>query len=179
MISIMRFLAALTVASWMSTAVMAADDGVVFKPTVQNAAYASGNAIGGLQTVPLLKNVTTTVTRRSGILDAVWLSFVGGATTPVTFYIFDKLPTATTCTDKSAFALGTADIDKLAVAPFALTPAAPTGTTVSMAQLVQATSISNHDDVVTQNVYVCLVVGGSVTPPTTADLIVKMSIALN
>lgn len=148
---------------------------IAFTPTVQNAAYASGNAIGGLQTVNFFQNGA----RFSGVIDIFDVYSAGGSTTPLTFYIFDKTPIATTCTDKSALVVGAADLPKLAVAPFTLTPAAPTGTTISSAQLVQATSIRNADIIRGSSVYVCIVVGGTVTPATTTDLTVKFSGALD
>src|SRR5579871_5219811 len=126
-------LAALGAAWMLSTAALAGNDGVPVTPTVQNAAYSSGNAIGGMQQVPLFRNSYLT---HSGLLDLVQVTSKGGSTTPITFYVFDTLPVATTCTDKSAFTLGAADIAKLAVQPFTLTPAATTGTSASSAQLV-------------------------------------------
>lgn len=154
----------------------ALNDGVSVTPLVQNAAYSSGNAIGGLQTVPFFR---TSNLKPSGVLDGVMVTSVGGSTTAITFYIFDSSPSATTCTDKSAFSLGTADIAKLAVQPFTLTPAATTGTSASSAQLVQATSLANHDVGTAAvpgpfpNLYVCAVVGGTVTPASTTDLVFK------
>lgn len=172
---ITRILAALLAAS-VSSMALAANDGIAVTPVVQNAAYASGNAIGGLQTVPFFRSAYLTP---SGVLDAIEVISKGGSTTAITFYIFDTLPSATTCTDKSAFALGAADLPSLAVQPFTLTPAATTGTTVSSAQLVQATSIANQDNPRGRVMYVCPVVGGTVTPASTSDLIFKYSGAMD
>ncbi|SIO38592.1 hypothetical protein SAMN05443247_04697 [Bradyrhizobium erythrophlei] len=169
---ITRILAALDVAL-MASAALAANDGVSTTPTIQTAAYSSGNAIGGLQTVPFFRSAYLSP---SGVLDEVDLTSNCGSTIPITFYIFDTNPTATTCTDKSAFSLGAADVAKLAVQPFTLTPAATTGTSVASAQLVQATSVANQDTPAKGRVlYVCLVVGGSVTPASTTDLQFKLS----
>lgn len=167
-------LAALMSSAAMSSAVMAGNDGVPTTPTLQTAAYVSGNGMGGLQTVPLFRNAYLS---DSGIMTGVQLYSQSGATTPITFYVFDTQPTATPCTDKSAFSLGAADIAKLALQPFTLTPAATTGTTVSSAQLVQTMSIGNQDSTKARVVYVCLVAGGSVTPASTTDLTFKMSVA--
>jgi hypothetical protein len=156
---------------------LAYDDSKSVTPTVQNAAYASGNSLGGLQTVSFFRLNAPNVA--GGVLDAILLASKGGATVAVTFYIFDKAPTATTCTDKTAFAFGGADVDKLAVAPFTLTPAVTPGATITSAQLVQATSMRNKDTVPTANLYVCLVAGGAVTPASTTDLVFKLSGAID
>lgn len=149
---------------------------VGFVPTVQNAAYSASNAIGGLQTVNFFQNGF----RFSGVIDIFSVYSKGGSTTALTFYIFDKIPTSSTCTDKSAFSLNAADVTKLAVAPFTLTPAAIQGATVTSAQLVQATSVRNIDAPdKTPNLYVCIVVGATVTPASTTDLVVKFAGALD
>jgi hypothetical protein len=171
-------IAAVLAAALMASTAMAGNDGVAVTPTIQTASYSSGNAIGGLQQVPFFRSVYLT---HSGVLDAVQLMSKSGATTPITFYIFDTQPsTSTPCTDKSAFTLAAADVPLLAVQPFTLTPAATTGTTVSSAQLVQAVSVANQDgNGGTRLLYVCMVVGGTVTPPSTSDLVFKLSGALD
>jgi hypothetical protein len=142
-------------------------------PTIQNAAYASGNAIGGLTTVKAFRIET----QPSGILDSVGVAWLGGETTALTFYIFDTKPGASTCTDKSAFSLATADVAKLAIPPFSLTAAATTGTTVTSAQSTFGpTSSNNKDSPLTANLYICVVVGGSVTPAV-GDLTYKVGMA--
>jgi hypothetical protein len=80
---ITRSLAALF-AVCMSSAALAGNDGIAVTPVVQNAAYASGNAIGGLQTVPFFRSAYLTP---SGVLDAVEVISNGGSTTAITFYI--------------------------------------------------------------------------------------------
>ena len=150
--------------------------GVAFTPTVQNAAYSSGNAMGGLQTVSFFRSTT----QPSGIFDNFSIASKGGATVAMTIYIFDTNPTASTCTDKSAFALNSADASKLAMTPFVLTPAViGAGTTETFAQLTQSVSVKNQDGTATANLYVCIVAGGSVTPATTSDLVAKISGALD
>jgi hypothetical protein len=148
----------------------ATNNSVSVTPVLQTAAYASGNSMGGLQTVSFFRSTAT----YDGVLDGVWLASQGGATTAITFYIFDKLPIATTCTDKAAFSMGAVDVDKLAMAPFSLTPSTSTGTTVTTAQIVQAISIRNKDTYPGANLYVCLVAGGAVTPGTTSDIVFKL-----
>jgi hypothetical protein len=151
------------------------DGSVSFTPAVQNAAYSSGNSLGGLQTVQLLRPP-----QYSGIFTSFQVTSRGGATTAMTIYIFDANPSASTCTDKSAFSLAAADVSKLAMQPFVLTPAVVgAGTTATTAQQIQAVSIINQDTTRSPNLYVCIVAGGAVTPASTSDLIAKISGALD
>lgn len=147
-----------------------------FTPVVQNASYSSGNAMGGLQTVPFF-NPSPAL---SGIFDNFAITSKGGATTALTIYIYLANPTGTTCTDKNAFSEGAADISKRAMAPFVLTPAViGVGTTASAAQQTQVVSVQNLDTIPTANLYFCIVAGGTVTPATTSDLVAAVSGALD
>jgi hypothetical protein len=151
------------------------DGSVSFTPTVQNAAYSSGNSLGGLQTVKLLRPP-----QYSGIFTGFQITSKGGATTAMTVYIFDANPSSSTCTDKTAFSLAAADISKLVMQPFVLTPAViGAGTTATTAQQIQVVSMINQDTTRSGNLYVCIVAGGSVTPATTSDLVAKISGALD
>lgn len=142
-------------------------------PTVQNAAYSSGNAIGGLQTIAFFR----TTAQPSGILNNVLVASQGGATTALTLYIFTANPSASTCTDKSAFVLNSADVSKLiATTSPVLTPAVVgVGTTATMASQQLPISVKNTDSNVTVNLYVCAVVNGAVTPASTSDLVFKFT----
>lgn len=143
---------------------------VASTPTVQNAAYSSGNAIGGLQTIAAFRTPGG-----SGIVNNVSVWSKGGSTTAMTIYMFNSNPSASTCTDKAAFVLNAADISKLvAVAPPVLTPAiVGAGTTATTASQQTPVNMVNGD--ATQNLYVCAVVGGSVTPASTSDLVFKFA----
>jgi hypothetical protein len=152
------------------------DASVLVQPTIQAAAYVSGNAIGSLQTVPVFRLVATP----SGIMDGWVLRWKGTEVAPVTFYVLDAAPTVgTTCADKTAFVLGAADIPHLVLPPFTLTAAAPAvGTTATSASAsFTPISISNKDTpTTTQNLYVCAVSGGSFTPAV-GDLSYGISLA--
>lgn len=156
-----------------SFGVSGAEASLAVTPTVQNAAYSASNALGGLQTVQAFRSTLPA----SGILNNFWLASKGGSTVGVTVYIFDTNPTGSTCTDKTAFALASADVAKLAFAPFVLTPAAPQGATQTIAQQTLSTSVKNQDATTTTNLYVCLVANGSVTPASTTDLVFKIGVA--
>lgn len=150
------------------------DVAVSVVPTIQNAAYASGNAVGALQSVAVFR----TTAQPSGILTPILLAWKGTETTPLTFFIFDTNPTGSTCTDKSAFSLAAADIPKLAIQPFTLTAAAPSvGTTTTSATATYSnTPVKNQDGAATLNLYVCAVSGGTFTPAV-GDLTYKIPVA--
>jgi hypothetical protein len=152
------------------------DTSVSFVPTVQNAAYANGNAMGGLQSVSVFQNASNP----TGIFTGFSIYSQGGSTTAMTIYIFNANPSASTCTDKSAFVLNSADVSKLAMNPFVLTPGVVgSGTTVTSAQLLQTLSLSNRDATPGTKLYVCIVANGAVTPASTTDLVVTLFGALD
>lgn len=149
------------------------DMSIASTPTVQNAAYSSGNAIGGLQTIAFFR----TIQQPTGILNNISVASKGGSTTAMTLYIFEANPTGSTCTDKSAFALAAADVAKLVTTiPVVLTPAVVgAGATVTFASQQLPLSVRNSETAVALNFYVCAVVGGSVTPASTTDLVFKFA----
>jgi hypothetical protein len=132
-------------------------------PTVQNASYSSGNCMGGFQTVAVARTSGGT-----GLLNTLTIMSKGGSVVAMQFYIFQQNPSSSTCTDKSTFTLNAADLPNL-IATFSLTPAAPTGTTVTYAEasgLARAFTTNGNS-----NIYVAIVAGGTVTPASTSDLI--------
>lgn len=140
-------------------------------PTVTASAYASGNDMGGLLTFAAFRNTTQT----SGKIDNIMISFKGGSVaTSYTLYVFAVTP-GTTCTDKTAFALATADVSKLAaVAPIVMTPQVfGTGSVESFASVQPNITIANTGSV--QNIFMCLVANGAVTPASTTDLVVTVA----
>ena len=142
---------------------------ITVTPTVQNAAYSSGNAIGGLQTVNFFSTDQPT-----GILNNISVASKGGSNTAMTLYIFTANPTSSTCTDKSAFSLAAADVAKLVASiPVVLTPAiVGVGTTATFASQQLPISVRNTESPFKNNFYVCAVVGGAgVTPASTTDLV--------
>lgn len=162
-------------AAWAQSSVRisAYDITVPSTPTVQNASYSSGNAIGGLQTIQFFRAQATP----TGILNNVSVASKGGSTTALTIYIFQGNPTGTTCTDKSAFSLGAADVAKLISAiPIVLTPAVVgVGASVTFASQQLPVAVANLENPATLNLYVCAVYGGTVTPSTTTDLVFEFA----
>ena len=142
---------------------------VPLTPTVQASSYSSGNAIGALQTIPAFRLAGGT-----GILNNVSVWSKGGSTTAITIYLFTANPTSSTCngaTAGNAFSLAAADISKLVAAiPVVLTPAVVgAGTTATTASQQLPVAVKNGDSTV--NLYACAVVGGTVTPGSTTDLV--------
>ena len=146
------------------------DNGITFTPTVTAGAYSSGQSMGGLQTVRVFRTTTET----SWIFDIFQITSKGGNTGAMTIYTYDTKPVGT-CTDTSAFVENAADIGKRFMAPFVMTPAVVgAGTTSATAQLLQVVSGQNHDNPQLQNLYICIVANGAITPASTSDLVVKI-----
>lgn len=142
-----------------------------YTPTVTAGAYAQNAVVGGLKTLKIFNSSA----QPSGVFDYFMVTSKGGLTTAMTVYVFDQLPSASTFTDNQALVLNSADIAKLAMQPFVVTPAVSgSGTTATTAQLAQITSLQNHDSPITQNLYIALVANGAMTPGSTTDLVIKM-----
>jgi hypothetical protein len=103
---------------------------VASTPTIQNAAYAANNNVGGLLTIAagslasVLNNVTLSSKSGSVIAKALWL--------------FHTNPSASTFTDKGTFSIAAADVSKIMCQPLQLTPQGsngPSTTSVTIANL--------------------------------------------
>ncbi len=146
-------------------------------PTVQNAAYASGNCVGGFNAVTL-----TSGTGVAGLLQSLKLVSIGGSTPTITVYIFDSNPSASTCTDKSTFTLNSADVSKIIGAPFALTLVAPTGTTTTFglqSNLALPFVEGGSSGSGVSTIYYGLVSGSTFTPASTTDLVVGVGASMD
>ena len=149
-------------------------------PTVQTAAYASGNCIGGFRSVTVTAN-----NGQSGFITNFRVESIGGATPSVTVYLFDSNPSSSTCTDKSTFTLNSADVDKLLNNPAtgAITLAAPIGTTTTFANVdfnpprpfIAGGSAASG----VKTIYYALVSGSAFTPGTATDIHTRIGASLN
>jgi hypothetical protein len=147
------------------------DTDVANTPTIQSAAYASGNCMGGFQALAVAR-----ISGGSGVLNFIDLISSGGGTTALQVYVFNANPTSSTCTDKSTFSIATADQTKL-LTTFSLTPAAVTGSSLTEAeQTVMAKSFTTSGNT---NLYIAIVSGGTWTPASTTDLKVVIGASLN
>jgi len=161
--------------AWAQSAVTpGGDKAVSIAPTVQNAAYSASNSLGGLQTLSAFR-----LSAHSGIFNRLWLGSKGGSTVAMTVYVFDANPTNSTCTDKTAFSLASADLAKLAFAPFVITPAAPQGATQTVGEFSTVASLANADSPQTTNIYLCIVANASVTPASTSDIVGALLLSQN
>ena len=98
---------------------------VASTPTIQAAAYAINNCIGGFNAVTV-----TTYNGQSAFLTHIRALSVGGTAYQLMGYVFDSQPTTSVCTDKGTFSISTADIDKI-IATVNATTLATTGGSVS------------------------------------------------
>lgn len=135
-------------------------------PTVQNAAYAAGQSLGGLQTISI--GSTSGI---SGILDQVSIASTGGSTVATVMYVWDKNPSGTTCTDKTNFVKSQTDNQHLITGiPILLTPALVVSAQ-DVTTYAAAANLTNNfvNSSANTNLYVCLLANASVTPATTTD----------
>ncbi|HEX3884757.1 MAG TPA: hypothetical protein VHW66_19040 [Stellaceae bacterium] len=143
-------------------------DRQVSVPIVTAAAYASGNDVGGLNAVSF---------QGSGppqLVEDFSIASTSGQTPTLTVYLFDSQPQHSTFTDKGSFSLdtttpgtdGIVDVDRLLLDPFALTLAAPTGTTVSFADAANLTRLPRSG---APALYYALAAGSIFTPGSTSD----------
>jgi hypothetical protein len=156
--------------------VMEFGDRKISIPTVTASAYASGNDVGGLNAVAF---------QGSGpplLVEAVSLKSLSGQVPALTVYVFDSLPQHSTFTDKGTFTLdattagtdGVLDIDRLLLAPFALTLAAQTGSAVSFAE---SASLARLPHAGATGLWYALVSGSIFTPGSTTDIHVGFQVA--
>jgi hypothetical protein len=159
-----------------SIGVTGANQIVYNTPTVQNAAYSASNAIGGWQQLSVFRNVA----QPSGYLTQISAFSKGGSTTALTVYAFNKSSAnlTSTCTDKAAFSMSDADAAALIPGfPIVFTPAVAQGMTKTVASQPLFSSVKNNDSTASLNISLCVVVGGSVTPASTSDLIFAVGIS--
>jgi hypothetical protein len=135
---------------------------VSITPTIQNASYVSGNCMGGFQTV-----ATGTST---SVLNAITLASKGGLATAKQVYIFSANPSASTCTDKGTFTINSADVSKV-IATTSITPAAPTGTTITFG----TASSLGYGIPSGGTVYIAIVETTTETPASVSDLILNVT----
>lgn len=143
-------------------------------PTVQAAAYASGNCMGGFRPI--------TVARTNGgglILTNFSVRSITGVIPTLQVIIFDASPAASTCTDKSTFTLNSADVAKVPpggtftvslVAPTGATPTFGAATALNLNMLAGGSVGSG-----VATIYYALIATGPVSPGSTSDIQVKVS----
>ena len=144
-------------------------------PVLSTAAYAAGNDVGGLNAVSFQAAGPV------ALIEDLMVKSLSGQTPTLTVYLFDSAPQNSTFTDHGTFSLNVAtpgtdgiiDIDRLVIAPFSLTLAAPTGSTASFAEASDLVRIPRSG---TPALYYALVSGSTFTPGSTADLRVGVQV---
>jgi hypothetical protein len=141
--------------------------------TVQAAAYSAGNSEGGVISAPVAAANGGAFT-----LAALRLKSTGGSTNTVWIYAWTKTP-ASTCTDKAAFVFNAAD-QAFALPGFpvqAVLGGSPGAWDTSTYAQVLGLNVPglNQDTTPGQNLYLCIVTAGAVTPASTADLSIALT----
>ena len=130
-------------------------------PTVQAAAYANGNVIGGLQTIATGLGPNGTATLTDVIID-----LKSTQTQEIDVLIFNANPSNSTFTDKAALAVNTADAFKT-FAPIQVTQYVSLGTPTAMFANAISTTIQADSS---GNIYVLPVARGAITFASTSDV---------
>lgn len=144
----------------------------VTQTVTANSAYASGNAVGG--------KITCANAARGpglgGIIQTVWVSDKAGNNVPYEFWPFNADPSATTVTNKTAIAINTADLTKVAGPPIAISGvylgATATMGIVGFGGLGQAFKLASDNT----TMYGILVTRGTPTYTSTSDVTVNITI---
>lgn len=126
-----------------------------------SSAYTTGNALGGLMTIAGAERIST----KGSLLQSVTANMKSAQSTIIDVFIFTSNPTASTCTDKTAFVLATADFNKVKVV--AHITDWTQGNVASFGQTQNMTAPFNLPSGTTA--YACAVVRGTPTYAATSD----------
>jgi len=152
------------------------DSGIVrTSATPSSAAHSTGQAVGGLLTIPIARTAGG-----SGLITSIlgWTSW--GSTNAYVLRLWQKTPANTTCADGSAFVSSTTDdANLIGGGPTTISfnaPANLTGDAKTYASLTGITwDYKNSDTTGSQNVYGCLVTNAADTPGAGATLSLSLS----
>lgn len=156
----------------------------VAQTVTASSAYTSGNAIGGLMTIAGASRVSGSLgaAGTGGIIQQVVANSKSLQTTQVDVFLFNSNPTGSTCTDKTAFVLATADFDKvIGVASVPGTAANNSGWFGGGTGSVgQANNLAMAFDLASgTSVFACAVTRGTPTFTATTDISFKYQILRN
>lgn len=156
----------------------------VAQTVTASSAYTSGNAIGGKMTIAGAARVSGSLgaAGTGGILQQVVANSKSLQTTQVDVFLFNSDPSSSTCTDKTAFVLATADFDKVigvASIPGAAANnsgwfAGGTGSVGQANNLAMAYNLSSAT-----SIYACAVTRGTPTFTATSDISFKYQFLRN
>lgn len=145
---------------------------IVVTPTVQAAAYASGNVIGGLLTL----NGASRNAAFGGLIQSATAAFVSGVTPALDLVLFNANPSGSTITDKTALAVATADVGKV-VGVVHLTDTTLLG--ASAPSVVQGLAQAMPYMTVGTALYACVVARGAATLTSTSDMTLTVNLLQN
>lgn len=156
----------------------------VAQTVTASSAYTSGNAIGGLMTIANSARVSGSLgaAGTGGIIQQVVANSKSLQTTQVDVFLFNSNPSGSTCTDKTAFVLATADFDKvIGVASIPGTAANNSGWFGGGTGSVgQANNLAMAFDLASgTSVFACAVTRGTPTFTATSDISFKYQILRN
>lgn len=141
----------------------------VSQTVTASSAYASGNVVGGLGSCANAVRGEG----MGGIIQSAWVSDKAGQAVPYEVWTFNANPSATTVTDKTAIAINTADLAKVAGPPIALSGvvlgASSTMGIIGFGGLGQAFKLAAGNT----TLYFILVTRGTPTYASTSDLAVN------
>jgi len=147
-------------------------------------AYASGNAIGGLMTIAGATRVSgaSGAAGTGGILTGMMMNAKSLQTTQVDVVFFDANPSGSTCTDKTAFSLATADFDK--VVGYLTVPGTAANGAGWVAGTVGSVGVATYYPVTydlasSTSLFACAVTRGTPTYTATTDVSFKFNILRN
>lgn len=148
-------------------------------PTIQAAAYAAGNCLGGFNALTLANN-----NGQTGFLTNFRVTSIAGNTGGINVYFFDSNPSGSTCTDKGTLSLVAADVDKLIATIQNGTLAIATGTTtptnISVDFSPPRPYIAGGSTASgVRTIFYALQAATALTPASTTDIHVRGSAALN
>lgn len=147
-------------------------------------AYTSGNAVGGLMTIAGAARVSGSAgaAGTGGILTGLTMNSKSLQTTQVDIFLFDANPTGSTCTDKTAFVLATADFDKvvgmLSIPGAAANGAGWFGGGTGSAGVPMYYPVT-YDLASATSIYACAVTRGTPTYTATTDVSFKFNMLRN
>jgi hypothetical protein len=144
---------------------------VVAQTVTASSAYTSGNAVGGLMTVP-----AAFLGSGSGLIQSVVVNTKSAQTTAMDVVLFSANPTGSTCTDKTAFSVVAADFSKV-IGVAHVTDWTSLGTPSTGQSQTLAIPITVGAGVTT--FYACLVTRSTPTYTATTDVAVTFGIPQN
>jgi len=128
--------------------------------TTATTPYAAGRVLGGVASFPVFR-----LTSGAGILAKIAVSFSAPITPPLTAYLFEAAPSAST--DGAAPTFTAADWASL-VDVYSIVPYIPTGAAMSIGSIDLKVPVKNRDTTATKNLYAVVVTESPVTVPANA-----------